>query len=199
MIFCAVMVPYLFYLPFDHWETLRYLLPGLVPLTVTVADGLMHFARTPRRHAATAVILCAFMTIAVVQSELLLRRSSVWDVAAIEARYPLAGEWVHLNTPPSSVVLANQHSGSLRWYGKRETLRWDLIAPEDLATIVAELESHGAAVYVALEAAEVEMFDSRFAGTIDRLRVDHVGRVRNVHFRRVTSRAGNPAPGLPSP
>ena len=199
MIFCAVMVPYLLYLPFDHWETLRYLLPGLVPLTVTVADGLMHFARTPRRHAATAVILCAFMTIAVVQSELLLRRSSVWDVAAIEARYPLAGEWVHLNTPPSSVVLANQHSGSLRWYGKRETLRWDLIAPEDLATIVAELESHGAAVYVALEGAEVEMFDSRFAGTIDRLRVDHIGRVRNVHFRRVTSRAGNPAPGLPSP
>jgi hypothetical protein len=199
LIFCAVMVPYLLYLPFDHWETLRYLLPGIVPLTVTVADGLMHFARTPRHHVATAVILCAFITIAVVQSELLLRRSSVWDVVQMEARYPLAGEWVHLNTPPNSVVLANQHSGSLRWYGKRETLRWDFIAPEDLATIVGELESHGAAVYVALEGAEVEMFDSRFAGTIERLQVDHVGRVRNVHFRRLTSRAGNPAPGLPSP
>ena len=28
-----VTLPYLFYLPFDHWETLRFLLPGLVPLT----------------------------------------------------------------------------------------------------------------------------------------------------------------------
>ena len=159
MIFCAVLIPYLFYLPFDHWETLRYLLPGIVPLTVTVADGLMHFARTPRHQVATAVILCAFIAVAVVQSELLLRRSSAWDIAAMEARYPLAGEWVNVNTPPNSVVLANQHSGSLRWYGKRQTLRWDFIAPEDLATIVGEIESHGAAVYVALEGAEVEMFD----------------------------------------
>jgi hypothetical protein len=129
----------------------------------------------------------------------LLRRSGVWDVAAMEARYPLAGDWVNLNTPSGSVVLANQHSGSLQWYGKRETLRWDFIAPDDLAAIVGEIESHGAAVYVALEGAEVEMFDSRFAGTIDRLQVDHVGRVRNVHFRRLTSRAGNPKPGSSSP
>ena len=44
-IFVAVTLPYLFYLPFDHWETLRFLLPGLVPLTVVVADGLIHIAR----------------------------------------------------------------------------------------------------------------------------------------------------------
>jgi hypothetical protein len=33
-IFAGVALPYLFYLPFDHWETLRFLLPGLVPLTM---------------------------------------------------------------------------------------------------------------------------------------------------------------------
>ena len=32
----------------------------------------------------------------------------------MEARYPLAGEWVNVNTPANSVVLANQHSGSIR-------------------------------------------------------------------------------------
>ena len=31
-------------------------------------------------------------------------------------------------------MLANQHSGSLRWYGKRDTLRWDFIAPERFVT-----------------------------------------------------------------
>ena len=199
MIFVGVTLPYLFYLPFDHWETLRFLLPGIVPLTVTVADGLIHFARMPRKQVAAAVIVCASITIAVAQSELLLRRSSVWDVASMEARYPLAGDWVNVNTPPNSVVLANQHSGSLRWYGKRQTLRWDLIGADELRTTVRELESHGATVYVALEGAEVEMFETRFGSVIDQLQVDHVGRVRNVQFRRLISRAENRAPGSPSP
>ena len=48
-----------------------------------------------------------------------------------------------------------------------------------------ELQSHGATVYVALEGDEVAMFDQRFAGVIDQLQVDHVGRVRNVSFRRL--------------
>ena len=188
MIFVAVTLPYLFYLPFDHWETLRFLLPGIVPLTVTVADGLIHFARTPRRQVAAAVIVCAFIAVAVAQSELLLRRSSVWEVASMEARYPLAGEWVNVNTPANSVVLANQHSGSLRWYGKRQTLRWDLIAPEELSTTVGELESHEATVYVALEGAETEMFDARFANVIDQLTVDHVGRIRDIQFLRLSKK-----------
>lgn len=186
LVFGGVLLPYLFYLPFDHWETLRYLLPGIVPLTVVAADGLIHFARMPRRPAAAAAILIGFIAVAVAQSELLLRRSSVWEVSALEARYPLAGEWVHINTPANAVVLAHQHSGSLRWYGQRQTLRWDLIAPSDLLTTVRELESHGATVYVALEGEEVGGFERQFAAVMDQLRVDHVGRVRNVHFRRVS-------------
>jgi hypothetical protein len=184
-----VLLPNLFYLPFDHWETLRYLLPGIVPLTIVAADGLIHFARMPRKSGVAAAVLVGFIAVAVLQSELLLRRSSVWDVSSLEARYPSAGEWVDINTPTNTVVLANQHSGSLRWYGKRQTLRWDRIAPADLAKTVRELGAHGATTYVALEGAEVEMFDSRFAGVIDQLQVDYVGRVRNVHFRRLSVNA----------
>jgi len=132
------------------------------------------------------VIVCAFIALHVGLSERLLRKSSVWDVATLEERYPLAGQWLNVNTPPGSVALANQHSGSLRWYGHRPTLRWDLLAAEALAPTVRELEATGATVYVALEGAEVEMFDSRFAGVIDELQVDHVGRVHNVHFRRLS-------------
>jgi hypothetical protein len=187
LIFAAAALPYLFYLPFDHWETLRFLLPGLVPLTVVAADGLMHLARWPRHRIATALIGCAFIAFTVGMSERLLRTSSVWDVASLEEKYPLAGQWLNVNTPPGSVALANQHSGSLRWYGHRPTLRWDFLAPEALALTVRELEASGATVYVALEGVEVEMFDSRFAGVINQLRVDHVGRVRNVEFRRLLS------------
>ena len=177
LIFAAVAAPYLFYLPFDHWETLRYLLPGIVPLTILAADGLMHFARWPRNRMATTAIACAFIAIHVGMSERLLRRSSVWDVASLEERYPLAGQWLDVNTPANSVALANQHSGSLRWYGHRDTLRWDFLEPDALASTIRELEAHGRAVYVVLEGDEVEMFESRFAGVIDQLQVDHVGRV----------------------
>jgi hypothetical protein len=186
LIFGGVLLPYVVYPPFDHWETLRYLLPGIVPLTIVAADGVIHFARMPRKPVATAVIMCGFIAVAVAQSELLLRRSSVWDVASLEARYPLAGEWVNINTPANAVVLANQHSGSLRWYGQRQTLRWNFIAPADLVTTVRELRSHGATAYVALEGEEVGMFERQFAAVLDQLTIDHVGRVRNVHFRRVS-------------
>jgi hypothetical protein len=184
-VFLAVLAPYVFYLPFDHWETLRFLLPGLVPLTIVAADGLIHVARYARQPAATAAITIAFMAIVAGFSQNLLRKSSVWEVAALEARYPLAGEWIKVNTPPEAIVLANQHSGSLRWYGKRQTLRWDYIEQHQLAPIVQELQSRGATVYVALEGDEAAMFDQRFASVIGLLQVDHVGRVRNVSFRRL--------------
>ena len=185
LIFCAVLAPYLLYLPFDHWETLRYLLPGIVPLTIVAADGLMHIARAPRKPAFTAGLVAAVVAITAGRSESLMRRSSVWDISSLEARYPLAGEWIDINTPSNSVVLALQHSGSLRWYGKRQTLRWDFMDREQLVPIVRELQSHGATVFVALEGDEVQMFDQRFAGVIDQLRVDHVGSIRNVSFRRL--------------
>lgn len=181
----AVTLPYLFWLPFDHWETLRFLLPGLVPLTVLIATGLVHIARVPRNRAVTAAMIGIFIAIIVWQSESLLRRSSVWDIASLEARYPLAGEWIKVNTPANSVVMANQHSGSLRWYGKRETIRWDFVDPTQLATTVGELQSHGATVYVALEGDEVAMFDQRFGAVIGQLQVDYVGSIRNVSFRRL--------------
>ena len=184
-VFVAVTLPYLFYLPFDHWETLRFLLPGLVPLTVVAASGVALVARMQKASWVSTLMVAVVMAITIAPSERLLRTSSAWDIAAIEARYPLAGDWINLNTPPSSVVLANQHSGSLRWYGKRQTLRWDFIAPEQLVTTVRELQAHGAPVYVALEGDEVPMFTQRFAGVIDQLVVDPIGRIRNVSFLRL--------------
>lgn len=181
----AIISPYLFYLPFDHWETLRFILPALVPLSVMVAAGVFHVARLVPNAAAAAVIVVVFVAPLVGRSEMLLRQSSAWEIATLEARYPLAGDWINVNTPATSVVLANQHSGSLRWYGKRQTLRWDFIAPESLVTTVRELESHGATTYVALEGDEVAMFDQRFKDVIGELQVDHVGSIRNVSFRRL--------------
>ena len=208
----AVALPYLFYLPFDHWETLRFLLPGLVPLSILAAAGVTTlasaFARAGsgarRRDAAgsasagegggsrvpavTAIVIVLFAGAFALRSERLMRESSVWDIQNLEARYPLVGQWFQVNTPPQSVALAGQHSGSLRWYGERQTLRWDLLKPEELIATVRELEAHGAGVYAALEGPEQKAFDMKFSNELSRLTVDSVGRVRNVNFLRLKSR-----------
>jgi hypothetical protein len=184
-VFAAVALPYVFYLPFDHWETLRFLLPGLAILSALIAASVMRVARSAPVAWFTVMLPVFFAVILAGRSESLLRQSSQWDIQSMEDRYPLAGEWINVNTPPGSVVMANQHSGSLRWYGKRQTIRWDFVEPQQLASTVNELQSRGAAVYVALEGNEVDMFDRRFKGVIDQLQVDHVGHLRNVSFRRL--------------
>ena len=103
----------------------------------------------------------------------------------LEARYPLVGQWFQVNTPPNSVALASQHSGSLRWYGERQTLRWDLLEPDELIPTVRELEAHGAVVYAALEGTEQPAFDAKFSKELAQLSVDAMGRVRNVSFLRL--------------
>ena len=63
-VFAAVTLPYLFWLPFDHWETLRFLLPGVAILSALIAASFVTLARrmrvrrdgghragVPRRHA----------------------------------------------------------------------------------------------------------------------------------------------------
>jgi hypothetical protein len=184
-LFVAVTLPYLFYLPFDHWETLRFLLPGLAIFSIVIAAAFVGLARSERIRYMAPAVPVLFTLLMFGRSEMLLRASSQWTIQSLEARYPLAGEWVNVNTPAGSVVLANQHSGSLRWYGRRRTLRWDFVDPARLTTTVRELQSRGAAVYVALEGDEVAMFEERFKDVIDQLQVDHVGRVRNVNFRRL--------------
>jgi 4-amino-4-deoxy-L-arabinose transferase-like glycosyltransferase len=184
----AVSLPYLFYIRFDHWETLRFLLPGLVPLTILAAAGVTTLARSIRVPAVTAAVIVLFAGAFAVRSERLMRESSVWDIQNLEARYPLVGQWFQVNTPAMSVALASQHSGSLRWYGERQTLRWDLLEPEELRPTVRELESRGATVYAALEGTEQQGFDAKFSKELAWLSVDSVGRIRNVSFLRLRSR-----------
>ncbi len=181
----AVTLPYLFYIPFDHWETLRFLLPGIVPLSILVAAGAVRLAAGVRAPILSSLFLILFAGAFVARSERLMRESSVFDIQNIEARYPLAGQWVTVNTPLTSVVLADQHSGSLRWYSGRQTVRWDLLDAGALVQTVSDLEGHGATVYVALEGSEIQRFDAKFSAELSRLSVDPVGRIRNVSFLRL--------------
>ena len=70
------------------------------------------------------------------------------------------------------MILSVQHSGSLRLYADRLTLRYDALDPLWLDRVVEHLQSIGRRPYYVLDGAEVEAFRQRFGaanrmGTLD--------------------------------
>ena len=82
-----------------------------------------------------------------------------------EQRYVQVARAVASGTPPNAMLLAMQHSGSLRYYTHRPTLRYDELAPGLLDKAIADLEAKGYRPYAVLEDFEVEVFRKRFPGS----------------------------------
>jgi hypothetical protein len=146
----AVTLPYVFYRPYDHWETLRFLLPIVAVATPLVAAGLLAVAR--HASASLSVLLAALVVAAVAWSwTLWLGRNQVFTMPVHEARHRLAGEMVAQTTPASAVIIALQHSGSLRYYSGRQTLNWSGIPAAAFAATVRVLREQGRSVYVMID------------------------------------------------
>ena len=67
-------------------------------------------------------------------------------------------------TPANSVVLAMQHSGTIRLYGGRMTLSHHMLSDRHLDRVVAYLAEHGAHPYILLEDWERPRFIEKFTG-----------------------------------
>lgn len=190
----ASAVPYVLYFRFDHWETLRFLLPAIVLLSIVCAGGLVNVltrvTASPTRVVPALAALCA--VVVAVSGERYLRLQGVPGLREAEARYPRVAERIERLTPVDAVVLAMQHSGSIRHYAKRSTLRWDVLAPADLETSLSAITSRGHAVYVVLEGPEQQQFEARFAAVLPRVRRLPVTQVGNVQIWELDTLLGTP-------
>jgi hypothetical protein len=100
-----------------------------------------------------------------------------------EARHRLAGELVVQATPDNAVVLALQHSGSLRYYAHRQTVNWDQIPSGDFDASVRALRSRGLPVFVLIDSAEERaIFDARHGGVLEKERWLPSGQRRNIQL-----------------
>lgn len=70
--------------------------------------------------------------------------------------------------PANAFVLAAQHSGSIRYYANRPTLRWDLISPTRLDQALATFRAQGYEPLLVVDVGEYEAFRERFAATDQR-------------------------------
>jgi hypothetical protein len=80
-----------------------------------------------------------------------------------EQRHVKAAHYVEQLTPPNSIILAVQHSGSLRYYANRITLRYDYLPPDGLDAAVRELNQKGYRAYIVMDDWEETEFRARFA------------------------------------
>lgn len=108
----AVWGSYVFYMPFEAWWTLRFLLPAFPALCVLASAGLF---------GAAARVPVA------------LRTQVVTLVLAVALGFSL--EVTRTYHALDSVVLASLHSGA-RFYAERLTMRWDFIEPRQLDSAV---------------------------------------------------------------
>jgi hypothetical protein len=157
----GVLLSYLFYFVFDSWIYLRFLLPAIplvFVLTAVVAVWLV--GQLPiRLRAAAAVLIVALPC----WYELQAQHFDLFSEGRSEGRFVIVGEFLERSLPPEAVVLSLDESGSIRLYGHRETLRWDLIADDQLDATLDILTAHGFIPYILLEPWEVTWFHSQFA------------------------------------
>jgi hypothetical protein len=152
---------YLPYIVFDDWWYLRFLLPSYpMLLALSAAALVLALRRVPMAPTAGAALLAFLVwhgvSYSIDKGIFLLQRG--------ELRYQKVGEYVARELPARSLFLTMQHSGSIRYYGGRTTLRYDFLPHDRLDALVAHLQSRGWSVYFVLdEWEENQEFRPRFA------------------------------------
>jgi hypothetical protein len=186
---------YLFYGVFDDWRYLRFLLPAYPVLFVLVAAAVFWIVRAmpgEARVPAAALVFAAMMVYGVQTG----RDNGIFRQAAFEQRHVRAAAEVSSRTPENAVVLSVQHSGSVRYYAGRITMRYDWLPSDRLDAAVHELARQGHPAYLVVDDWEQKEFQSRFAGgnRLGRLGWPPVARVAsNPEVRIFELRDGGPA------
>jgi len=160
--FASVLLLYLWYTPYDDPEYVRFLLPAYPLMLATAAAAFDVLAPKAGRRRATA-----FAAIA-----LILAVWGVWHgryafrARGDEARYRAAARMA-ATLPENTLFLSNLHSGSLRYYAHRLTLRFEWLAPDVYAAALDQLRASGRPLYVVLDESEREAFRARYGSVSD--------------------------------
>jgi hypothetical protein len=142
-VFAAVMAPYLFYFTYDNWQDTRFLLPGLAVVLIGCGITIRNLVARWMPRALVPLALVAIAYVAAAASHRFLDRHHAFALARIEAKYSRVGESIVRSAPPRTAVFAFLHSGSVRFYAGRPTVRWDRLSSHEIAAAVDALHARG--------------------------------------------------------
>jgi len=157
----CVFVSYLWYLPFDNWSYLRFLLPAYPVLLAASAAAVLMLTRRHDWSEGFALALASLLVCAGLWNGRL-----AFQMAEGEARYVKAAEAAR-RLPSNAVVISNLHSGSVRYYADRLTLRYEWLGVDTYGTALHYLRDRGRPVYAMLDETEVDTFRQRYRNVGD--------------------------------
>ena len=162
LIFSGILLAcYLPYFVFDTWPFLRFLLPA-IPLLFILASLVIVCAIERVPVALRTVCLIAICMVGWRWYGFKAERFGLFAAVRAEYRYQVVGEYLGRALPANAVVITVIHSGSIRWYGNRATLRWDFIPDGRFDDAVDVLSAHGYELYLLLEDHEEALFREHF-------------------------------------
>jgi Dolichyl-phosphate-mannose-protein mannosyltransferase len=149
MVMLTTFACYVAYAPFEAWWFLRFLLPGLGAFAVLIGAGAVAVARTLPQPWGRLVAISAVLLLAIKSITFASAAGVFGGLQAAESRYMTVGDFAARTLPGNAVVFAMQHSGSMRFYGGRYTLRYDQI--ESAPRVLAELTRAGLHAYMVVD------------------------------------------------
>jgi hypothetical protein len=160
----AVWLCYLFYYSFDTAFFLRFLLPAWPMMTVAMAGALAWLSRLAPARWQPPLVIALGLAVAGVQWRAAVDLGAFrWQES--EQRYVQVARGVASVTRANAMIFSMQHSGSIRYYAHRPTLRYDELAPGYLDKAIADLEAKGYHPYAVLEDFEADVFRERFSSS----------------------------------
>jgi len=158
----ALWAQYCLYLVFDDWLFLRFLLPCWPFLMLGIASAALSLTQADRP-ALTLAVVGLVCCLGLLDLRVAAQRAA-FELWRDDRRFVSVAKHVADATPAGSAVLSMLHSGSLRYYGGRMTVRYDQIDPDWLDRGVAWMTARGVPVYAVLEDWEIPEFERRFQG-----------------------------------
>jgi hypothetical protein len=157
----VVLASYMWYLPLDDWTYLRFLLPAY-PVIITLSAAALVRAIV---RAGLPEGLCVAVAVVLVCFGLWQSRPA-FKVAEFDDRYRAAANFAR-SLPSNAVVLANLHSGSVRYYANRVTARYEWIGSDEYNAALRWFQQRAYPVYAVLDESEADEFRAKYSSIAD--------------------------------
>jgi hypothetical protein len=160
-VFAAFLCFFAFYRIDDAWWYFRFLLPAMPAVVILEAGLLVRLSARGRlqrvRIAAVALATCAlaFGSLSYALTK------SVFSVREAEQKYPRVAAFVAARVEQPAIVIAMQHSGSIRFYSDLPTARYDLRSREELADKLSRVAHAGGKLYLVVDDWEIDDLHAR--------------------------------------
>ncbi len=163
MMFLVNVACYLPYTVFEEWWYLRFVLPA-IPLVLILMVATIDAAcrrLSPRAAAPVLAVMTVVLAVGFIRAS---HDGNVFRLQRLEARFARAGMFVGRRLPANTLVIANWHSGSVRFYSGRPTLAWGGLDPHSLDAAMMFARERGLEPVLLFERWEEQPFRERFAG-----------------------------------